>query len=233
MDRIKLTVSERKLVGKKVRRLRKEGIIPANVFGKDIKSESIQVEAKEFQKILKEAGETALVDVKVGDKVFTTLIHNVQREPRVDSVLHVDFHKVNLKEKITAHVPVVLEGESPVVKSGEGLVLQILNEVEIECLPTDIPSQIEVDATKLTEIGQNVHIKDLKVEKDKIEVKNDPEEVIASVQTAEMKEEEPEPEVSPADVEATAEKGDAEEGEGGEDAAEKPAEVGKDENPKE
>lgn len=230
MDRIKLTVEERKLVGKKVKKLRAEGLIPANVFGKDIKSESIQLPGKEFQKILSEAGETALIDVKVGDKVFTTLIHRVQREPRHDSIIHVDFHKVNLKEKITAAVPVVLKGEAPITKSGEGLLLQTLNEVEVECLPTDIPQHIVVDAGKLTEVGQTVHVKNLKVDKDKVEIKNDPEEVVVSVQTAEMKEVVEETPVSPEEVEATAEKG--EEVEAGAEGAEVSGEK-KDETPQE
>lgn len=212
MSRPTLLVENRSLTGKKVKRLRKEGIIPANIFGKDFKSTAIQITSKELQKTIKEAGETALIDVKVGTDVHPALISNMQKHPKYDSVLHVDFHKVNLKEKITTAVPVILEGESPIAKSGEGLILQTLNEVEIECLPTDIPAHISIDAEKLTEVGQTVHIKDLKIEKDKVSITNDPEEVVVTVQTAEMKEEEPEPEVSPEDVEATAEKPEGEEG---------------------
>ncbi|HSX58428.1 MAG TPA: 50S ribosomal protein L25 [Candidatus Saccharimonadales bacterium] len=212
MSRPELNVEERSLTGKKVKKLRREGVIPANIFGKDVKSISVQVAFKDFQKTFKEAGETALIDVKVKNEVYPSLIHNLQRDPVHDDLIHVDFHKVNLKEKITTAVPVVLVGESPIAKSGEGLLLQTLNEVEVECLPTDIPSSIEVDAEKLTEVGQAVHVKDLKVEKDKVEITNDPEEVVVTVQTAEMKEEEPEPEVSPEDVEATAEKAEGEEG---------------------
>ncbi len=222
MERIKIEVEPRKITGKKVKQLRRDGLIPANIFGKDIKSVSVQVNLKDFQKAFKEAGETALVDVKVGAETFPSLIHNLQRDPRHDSVIHVDFHKVNLKQKTTAYVPVVLEGESPAAKSGEGLLLQTLNEVEVECLPTDIPQQIVIDAEKLTEVGQTVHVKDLKVDKTKVEIKNDPDEVIVSVQTAEMKEEVvEETPVSPEDVEATSEKGEAEEGaEASEDKAE-------------
>lgn len=227
MTRPELTVETRTVTGKKVNRLRKEGIIPANIFGKDFKSTSIQIGAKDFQKTLKDAGETALIDVKVGSDTHPALISNMQKDPKYDTVLHVDFHKVNLKEKITTSVPVILEGESPVAKSGEGLLLQTLNEIEIECLPTDIPANISINAEKLTEVGQSVHVKDLKIDKDKVEITNDPEEVVVTVQTAEMKEEEPEPEVSPEDVEAVAEKGEAEEGAEGE--AESPPAGGKEE----
>jgi large subunit ribosomal protein L25 len=218
MERLKLTVNPRELTGKKVKRLRKEGILPANIFGKDFESVSIQVEAKEFKTLFKEAGETALIDVKLGEKVFPSLINHIQRDPLHDLITHVDFHKVNLKEKITAAVPVILEGESPAVKAGIGLILQTLNEVEVESLPTDIPQSIIIDAEKLTEVGQSVHVKDLKIDKTKVEIKNDPEEIVVNVQNAEMKEVEPEPEVSPAEVEATSEKAEGEEGEAGAEA---------------
>ncbi len=229
MQRTEIKVEVRELTGKKVKQLRRSGIIPANVFGKDIESVSIQVDAKDFQKGFKEAGETALVDVKLGEKTYPSLIGHLQRDPRSGSVLHVDFHKVNLKEKITTNVPVVLEGESPAAKSGIGLLLQTLNEVEVECLPTDIPQHFIIDAEKLAEVGQSVHVKDLKLPEG-VTITNDPEEAIVAVQNAEMKEEEPEPEVSPEDVEAVAEKGEEAEGGAGEGsgegdkAAEKPQE---------
>jgi large subunit ribosomal protein L25 len=212
MERTKINVEERKVTGKKVKKLRASGIIPANIFGKGLKSISIQVDTKEFQKAFKEAGETALVDVKVGTEVYPSLIHNLQRDPRHDLIIHVDFHKVNLKEKITTAVPGIIEGESPAAKSGVGLLLQTLNEVEVECLPTDIPPQITINAEKLTEVGQTIHVKDLKVDKTKVEIKTDSEEVVVSVQNAEMKEVVEETPVTPEDVEATSEKGEAEEG---------------------
>lgn len=208
MDKVKLTVEERAELGKKVRRLRAAGIIPANLFGKGIKSKSLQVDRKLFQKTFRTVGETGLVELSVGSTTHPVLVHSVQRDPRSDQIIHVDFHEVNLKEKITANVPVVLVGESPAEKSGVGLVLQTLNEVEVECLPSDIPHNFEVSIDGLEEVGQGLHIKDLKVDKAKVEIKNDPEEMIVTVQTAEMKEEVEEAPVSPEDVEATAEKGE-------------------------
>lgn len=212
MERTSIKVESRKVFGKKVKKLRSEGLVPANIFGKDIKSIAVTIDLKEFQKAFKESGETALIDVKLGTEVYPSLIHNLQRDPKRDFVIHVDFHKVNLKEKITTYVPVILEGESPAVKSGEGLLLQTLNEIEVECLPTDIPANIAINAEKLTEVGQSVHIKDLKVDKDKVTITNDPEEVVVTVQTAEMKEVVEETPVSPEEVEAIAEKGEAEAG---------------------
>lgn len=224
MERTSIKVEARKILGKKVKKLRSEGLVPANIFGKGIKSIAVSVDLKEFQKAFRESGETALLDVKLGSEVYPSLIHNLQRDPKRDFVIHVDFHKVNLKEKITTAVPVVLEGESQVVKSGEGLLLQTINEIEVECLPTDIPAHIVINAEKLTEVGQSVHVKDLKVDRDKVAITNDPEEVVVTVQTAEMKEEVLEPVITPEDVEATAEKGEVE----GEEAA-TPAEEKKEE----
>src|SRR3972149_8599020 len=220
MEKIKINVEPRKIIGKKVKSLRKEGLLPANIFGKDLKSKAIQVQEKEFYKTFKLAGETGVVEVKVKDETYPALIHNVQRNPVTDKVTHVDFHKVNLKEKITAHVPIKLVGESPAEKSGVGLILQTINEIEVESLPVDIPHEIELDISDLSEIGQTIHIKNLRVDKEKVEIKNDPEEVVVSVQTAEMKEEPEEAPVTPEEVEATAEKGEeaaeGETGEGGE-----------------
>lgn len=209
MEKVKIKVEPRTILGKKVKTLRKQGVLPANLFGKDFKSKAVQVQEKEFLRAFKKAGETGIVEVSLKDQVYPVLIHNVQKNPVSGSLLHVDFHKVNLKEKVTTHVPLKLLGEAPAEKSGIGLVLQTVNELEIESLPADIPHEFEIDISNLTEVGQTIHVKDLKVDRDKVEIKNDPEEVIVSVQTAEMKEE-PEQVVIPApeEVEATAEKGE-------------------------
>ena len=236
MEKIIISTEERKILGKKVKNLRKEGKLPANVFGKDFKSKSIQVAEADFRQVFKEAGETGVVDVKLGKETYPALIHKIQLDPRDDAILHVDFHKVNLKEKITTHVPIVTEGESSAEKSGVGLILQTINELEVESLPTDIPAEIKIDVSKLEEVGQSIHVKDLKVDRDKVEVKNDPEDTVITVQTAEMKEEETSEEVSPGDIEATAEKGEEEEaveGEAGPEKGEvKPKEKGKDKEEK-
>lgn len=219
---VSLEVKARDLVGKKVKRLRKEGIVPANIFGTGIKSTSIQVNFKDFASVYSKVGETGLVELKEGTSSYPVLVHQIQKEPRTDVVLHVDFHQVNLKEKTTANVPVVLTGESPIEKSKEGIVLQSMNEVEVEALPTDIPHNIEINIESLTEVGQTVQVKELKVDKSKVEIKADPEAVVVTVQTAELKEEvAPE---APAEVEVISEKAEGEEGAEGETPAETAAE---------
>lgn len=223
MEKITLSAEPRKIVGKKVKNLRKEGLVPANIFGKDLKSKSLQVNDKELRKVFKEAGETGVVNVKVGADTYPVLIHKIQLEPRTDSILHADFHKINLKEKITANVPIVLDGEAPAEKTGIGLILKTLDELEVESLPSDIPHEIKIDISKLDEVGQSINVKDLKVNREKVEVKNDPEETVVSVQTAEMKEEPVEEEKTPEEVEAIAEKGEEEVAEGEEKKEEAPA----------
>ena len=206
MIRPKLKVEERKVLGKKVKKLRREGLIPANIFGKEIKTTALQVEGKEFSKLFKEVGETSLVDVNLGDKTLPALISNVQKDPLSGQPLHIDFHQVSLKEKVETKVPISLTGEAPAEKAGIGLILQTLQELEIACLPQDIPPKIEVEVTSLTEVGSSLHVKDIKLDKQKIEVKNNPEEVVVSVQTAEMKEEVEEVVTTPAEVEVIEEK---------------------------
>lgn len=234
-DMVSLEVKPRTVLGKKVKKLRSEGLIPANIFGQGVTSTSIQVNLNDFAKVYKSVGETGLVGLKLDGKDHPVLVHKIQREPKSDSVLHVDFHQVNLKEKTTAHVPVVLVGEAPIEKSKEGIILQSLNEIEIEALPTDIPHNIEVNIETLTEVGQSVQVKDLLIDKSKVEIKTDLEANVLSVQTAEIKEEEPEPE-APAEVEVIGEKAEGEDGaaaEGGEAPAEGAAEADSGDKPKE
>ena len=223
MSKLSISVEPRKVLGKKVKKIRSEGLLPANIFGKALKSKAIQLNEKDFRSVFKLAGETGVVEVKLGAEVYPVLVHNVQRNPVTDKIIHVDFHKVNLKEKITAHVPIKLEGEAPAEKSGIGLILQTINEIEVESLPSDIPHEIIVDISNLTEVGQTIHVKDLKINRDKVEVKNEPEEVVISVQTAEMKEEPVAEEKVPEEVEAIAEKGEEEAAGEEKPAEEKPA----------
>lgn len=176
----KLIAQERKVFGRKVGKLRREGILPANIYGKKIKSLAVQIKADEFQKVFSEAGETGLVELKLGEKVHPVLVHNVQLDPVSDLPLHVDFLEVDLKEKVTATVPIELIGESPAGKEG-GVVVQQMHEVEVEALPADLPEKIEVNTSGLAEIDQVIKVGELKVDKSKVEIKEDPERIVVSV----------------------------------------------------
>jgi large subunit ribosomal protein L25 len=175
--RITLKSEKRELFGRKVKRLRKAGKIPANIFGKKIKSEAVSVDNKEFIEVFEKAGETQIIDL-TGKPV---LVSNTQVDPISGEYLHIDFRQVDLTEKIEAMVPVEIEGESPAEKQNLGTVVQQIHEIEVEALPTDLPEKIIVDATILVEVDQAIYVKDLKVDK-KVEIKTDLESIVVKVE---------------------------------------------------
>jgi len=194
---LKLKAEKRKLTGRKVKQLRREGIVPANIFGKKIKSLAIQATETDLDKIYKEAGETTLVEINLeGDKTkmdkHVVLISDIQSDPVTDKLLHIDFREVDLKEKVKAQVPVELVGESPAEKQGLGTVVQYINEIEVEALPTDLLEKFELDQVVLENVNDVFMVKDLKFDKNKIAIELNDEEIIAKVE--ELREEEVEPE---------------------------------------
>jgi len=188
MNTIALKVEKRKLTGRKVKRLRLEGLIPANVYGKKVKSEALQIPIKEFEKVFEKAGETTIVELTEGKLIRPVLIHDVQIHAVTNEPIHVDFMQVDLKEKVTATVPVEVEGESPAEKSGIGTLVQQLSEIEVEALPADLPEKFTVDATKLEEVDQAILVKDLNYDKSKVEVKSDLEAIVAKVEPPQKEE---------------------------------------------
>lgn len=193
MDKYTIKAEKRQIVGQKVKTLRKEGILPANVYGKKVKSLSIQLPLSEFEKIYKEAGETGIIEISVGGDKKPVLVNNIQRHPVTDLPVHVDFLQVDLKEKVAADVPVDLIGESPAEKSGLGTVVQYINEIEVEALPADLPEKFEIDLSKLAAVDQAVFIKDLTVDSKKVEIKTDIEQILVKVEPPRKEEEAPAP----------------------------------------
>lgn len=162
MQALALNAQIREITGKKVKRLRKAGLLPVSVFGKDIKSVALSVPVVEFMKVYSKAGETGLVELKYDKDSWHTLISSVQIHPVSRQVLHVEFHAVKLTEKIKAHVPVELVGESPAATNNIGILLQTINEVEVEALPAELPEKLTVEISKLSEIDQQVTVGELK-----------------------------------------------------------------------
>ena len=190
MDKLTLKAEKRSVVGRKVKNLRKEGYLPGSVYGKKIESESLQLKLADFEKVFKDAGETALVELQINSDKKPVLIHNVQLDPLTDKVLHVDFFQVNLKEKVSAKVPVELMGEAPAEKQALGTVVQYVDEIEVEALPADLPEKFEIDVSSLTEVGQTIYLKDFKFDKSKVEIKEDLEKIIAKVEPPKEEKEE-------------------------------------------
>lgn len=219
MDRVKIKVDKREKIGKEgVKKLRKQGYVPAIVYSEDINiTLSIpSIGLKALHSI--HFSESAVIDMEISGekkvKSIPVLIKDVQYHPLTEDVIHVDFLKVSLKEKIKVHIPIVLKGESKQVKEESGTLEQILRELEVEGLPLDIPEKIEVDISELT-IGHSLHVSDLTVLSNIAVVT----ESGATVVTALAKEEEVEEEVptgeeAPAEPEVIKEKKEAEPEEG-------------------
>lgn len=163
MKKFTLNGQKRTELRRKVRKMRREGQIPATVYGNKVKSESLTIAASDFKHTYNEAGETGLVELSVDGKVRPVLIHHVQRDPVKGTILHVEFHQVDLKVKVKASVPLELVGESPAAAQKLGVVLTLLATLEVEALPAEIPEKIEVDISGLTEVDQESRVSDLTV----------------------------------------------------------------------
>lgn len=163
MEKIQLKAGKRTVTGRKVKKLRAQGQVPANIYGKHIKSEAVELAIKDFTSVFAKAGATGLIELSLGSETRPVLIHKVQYHPTSNEPLHVDFYQVNLKEKVTAKVPLILTGEAPAVKDKVGVLLHTLSVVEVEALPTDLPDKIEVDVSGLKVLQDHIKVGDLKV----------------------------------------------------------------------
>lgn len=179
MKRFKLKAEPRKITGKQIKKLRREGILPANVYGKDIKSQSLQLPMTDFLKVFEEAGETGVVDLEVGDKSIPVLIHNLHKDYR-NMPLHADFFKVNLKEKVKAMIPIELTGEPTAVTEKIGLLEKITNEVEVEALPTELPESFTLNVTALANVDDQITVEMLH-RPEGVEILSDPNLVIVKI----------------------------------------------------
>lgn len=161
MSTYTLQADNRTMVGRKVKQLRKLGKVPATIYGKNVESTSIVITNDDFIRVYGEAGETGLIDLVVGSDKRPVLIHTVQVNPVTNSVLHVEFHQVNLKEKVKANVPLELVGEAQAVSQKEGTLLQLLDEIEVEALPAELPEKIEVEVSKLAHVNDELTVSDI------------------------------------------------------------------------
>ena len=161
MKKYTLTAEPRDLVGRKVKNLRKFGKIPATVYGKNVKSISVSVALDAFEKMFEESGETGLLELMVGKDLRPVLVHSLQKDAVSNQLLHIEFHQVDLKEKVRAKVPLEFIGSAPAVAGKIGVLLTLLDEVEVEALPMDLPEKLTVDVSKLADVNQEVKVGDL------------------------------------------------------------------------
>ncbi len=186
--KIELEAQMRTILGGKVKALRESGYLPAVLYGKGQKPLSLQMPVKAFQKVFKEAGESTLVYLNVDKQAYPTIIHDVARDLLKGDVIHADFYKVRLDEKIKTKVPVVFEGESPAVKGEGGIFVRNINELEVEAFPQDLPHEIKVDISSLLKFGDHILVKEVNVGP-KVKVLAEEDAILALVQQPKTQEE--------------------------------------------
>ncbi len=177
---MELAVKTREKLGKGNSVLRKEGFIPAELYGRGFENLHLTVNKKDFQKVFQEAGESTIVNLVLGGEKHTALIHEIQKDFLTDEIVHVDFHQVRMDEKIKAHIPLEFIGEAPAIKEFGGVLNKTISEIEVEALPGNLPRHFEVDLSGLKELNQSFYVSNLKVPKG-VEIMVEPETVIATV----------------------------------------------------
>jgi large subunit ribosomal protein L25 len=187
---MQLNASIRQPLGKRSRRLLREGKLPAIVYGHNTEPTPITLDRLEFQKVFVKSGRTHLVDLAVDGRTDKVLVREIQTHPRRQGPIHVDLYQVNLQEKIEVEVPVHVVGESAPVKAGDADVLQPMHSIRVECLPSDIPESFEIDITPLTEIDMELRVSDLTVPKGVTMLEDADELVVKIVHKRELKVEE-------------------------------------------
>lgn len=165
MEALKLEANLRTVTGKAVSQIREKGILPAVMYGKKQESVNLEIPEQAFLKVFKVAGESSLVDLVVGGKTHKILIQDVAHDPLSDKIIHADLHAVSLTEKLHTKIPLVFIGESKAVKGLGGMLVKNVDELDVECLPTDLVHEINIDISKLDSFGEIIHLKDIVVPK--------------------------------------------------------------------
>jgi len=182
MEEFNLTANERNIFGRRVKKIRKEGFVPAHLFGRNVKTRHISVNAKEFEEVYAKAGETGIINLNFSkSESHPALVKGIQIHPLTSQILHIDFYQVSMREKVKVEIPLETVGESPAVEKKVGLLLTPVESLEVEALPKDLPECIKVDISKLENVGDHVTVGDLILDREKIEILADPSLVVASI----------------------------------------------------
>ncbi len=190
MEKVIIQAEKRTVIGKQVKALRREGKLPAVIYGYGIDPISIVLDTRSSSRTLAKASSSTLVTIELEGKQYPTLVREKQLDFIRNSIIHVDFLAVSMTEKLTASVAVRIEGEAPAVKEYGAILVTGLTELEVECLATDLPESFTVDVSSLTEISSGIYVRDVTAPEN-VEILSDPEEmiVVAAAMAAEEEEE--------------------------------------------
>jgi large subunit ribosomal protein L25 len=214
---LELTLDAREVQGKANKRLRRQGIVPGVVYGKGEGSTNVQVDAKTFETLYRAAGKTSVVKFRLpgASRATSGFIKSVQRHPLSGSAIHVDYYLVNLNVEMEVDVPLVFVGEAPAVEETGGTLLHNLSAIHVKALPNDIPHEVTVDVSVLKSLDVAIHVSDLSLNRDLVQVLTDGEMLVATVVPPRVEVEE-----EPVVAEGEELEGEAAEGAEGETAAE-------------
>ncbi len=200
-EKVNLSAKSRNVFGRKTNKGRKEGLIPAVVYGRGIETKSIWINDLDFKRLIKKSGESTMIVLEIDGKNDSlhrssseadrnVIIYDMQEDPVKGNFLHIDFFQVRMDEEIETEVELVYVGEedAPAVKELGGVLIKNMDTVEVKCLPGDLPSEIKVDVSKLATFEDYIYIKDLKIS-DKVKIDLDPETVVALISPPRSEEE--------------------------------------------
>ncbi len=187
MAGVQLAVDQRTVMGKRLRGLRRKGIIPAHLYGHGIDSLALQAPTATIINLLRTAGRNDIIDLQIAGEGERrpVMLRGVQRDPVSDALVHIDFFQISLTERLRADVPLTISGEAPAVHVYGGILLLSLDRITVEALPADIPSHFEVDVSGLAELDTAIHVRDLEIPENVVLV-SDPDQVIVKVATPKL-----------------------------------------------
>ncbi len=189
MTKINLKSKAREEVGKNLDSFRKKGMIPAVVYGHKDKPQTLWVNYLDFKRVFEKAGESTIIELEIeGKGKVNALVHDLQVDPLSDKFTHIDFFQIRMDEKIETAIPLEFIGESAAVKELGGILVKSLDEINISCLPADLPAEIKVDISKIKNFEDHIKIKDLEIS-DKVKILDEEETVVALVSPPRTEEE--------------------------------------------
>ena len=205
MDTITLDAQVRDR-GESVRTLRKEKLVPGVVYG-NTENTLLKLNGQELLRTYIKAGESTVVELKVGTKKLPVLFHSIDSDPLTDSFSHVDFYALDMTKEVTTHVPVHAEGDAPAVKALGGVLVTVASELTVTCLPKDLPHAFVINISKLEQFGDAITVADIVIPQG-VKIKEEPSQIVFTVQ--EPRQAEPEPTAAPAEGEVAAAEGTTE-----------------------